>query len=733
VNYARPRVIRGTRVKPLPLLPSRPGGVCSRPLHGARDLTNLRLARDGKPTSLRLFGSRLSLFRSGRSGLKRFGQQPFRLFLALSRHLDYNLVRARQNIQPCHNRRDAIRFQYFFHRVGFHLGRKTRRPEHRGHSIVWDIHTLNIHPSTRYPKPMRSTLLATLLMSCSAFAQTSPAWIARSNQNTQILIDIDSKYSPEDASEEGLRSFDDLITVLSPERHTQLRADYVKAREQLQAKLAAEKDPLVRQDLEILIHAADREIRNNDAAYATFLPYTDIGGTIFYGMKGLLDDQIAADRRPSAVTRLKKYTGIENGFSAMTTMAEARFRERLNTPGLLGPSKDQVEKDLGDTNTYITGIGLLLEKYNQKDYQDALAKLKEQLTEYDTFLRREVVPKARTDFRLPPEIYKIRLDNAGVDYTPEELEKLGHSGFTDIEEQMKPIAARIAAARKLPSADYRDVIRELKKEQFGADEILPHYQKRLAEIEDIVRANKLVTLPSRPAIIRLASAAETAASPPPHMVPPPLLNNHGERGQFVLPLETSGKGGEALKYDDFNFAAASWTLIAHEARPGHELQFDSMVENGISLARALYAFDTTNVEGWGLYSEWFMLPYMPDDGKLISLQLRMLRAARAFLDPELQEGKITPEYAMRVLQDDVVVSKAFATEEVERFTFRWPGQAVSYYDGYTRLLEIRQAAEKAMGAKFNVQKFHDFILSQGLLPPDLLRKAVMEDFVAAAK
>jgi uncharacterized protein (DUF885 family) len=217
------------------------------------------------------------------------------------------------------------------------------------------------------------------------------------------------------------------------------------------------------------------------------------------------------------------------------------------------------------------------------------------------------------------------------------------------------------------------------------------------------------------------------------MVPPPLLNNHGERGQFVLPLETSGKGGEALKYDDFNFAAASWTLIAHEARPGHELQFDSMVENGISLARALYAFDTTNVEGWGLYSEWFMLPYMPDDGKLISLQLRMLRAARAFLDPELQEGKITPEYAMRVLQDDVVVSKAFATEEVERFTFRWPGQAVSYYDGYTRLLEIRQAAEKAMGAKFNVQKFHDFILSQGLLPPDLLRKAVMEDFVAAAK
>src|SRR5438876_8013383 len=38
---ARPRVIRGTRTAPLPLLPSGPGGVCSRPLHGARDLTSI--------------------------------------------------------------------------------------------------------------------------------------------------------------------------------------------------------------------------------------------------------------------------------------------------------------------------------------------------------------------------------------------------------------------------------------------------------------------------------------------------------------------------------------------------------------------------------------------------------------------------------------------------------------------------------------------------------------------
>jgi uncharacterized protein (DUF885 family) len=34
-----------------------------------------------------------------------------------------------------------------------------------------------------------------------------------------------------------------------------------------------------------------------------------------------------------------------------------------------------------------------------------------------------------------------------------------------------------------------------------------------------------------------------------------------------------------------------------------------------------------------------------------------------------------------------------------------------------------------MGKKFDVFAFHNFILGQGLLPPDLLRKAVMDEFV----
>jgi uncharacterized protein (DUF885 family) len=39
----------------------------------------------------------------------------------------------------------------------------------------------------------------------------------------------------------------------------------------------------------------------------------------------------------------------------------------------------------------------------------------------------------------------------------------------------------------------------------------------------------------------------------------------------------------------------------------------------------------------------------------------------------------------------------------------------------------------ALGPKFDRQRYHDYILSQGLLPPDVLSKAVLTEFVAAEK
>jgi uncharacterized protein (DUF885 family) len=128
-----------------------------------------------------------------------------------------------------------------------------------------------------------------------------------------------------------------------------------------------------------------------------------------------------------------------------------------------------------------------------------------------------------------------------------------------------------------------------------------------------------------------------------------------------------------------------------------------------------------------------MEPYEPADGKLMTQQLRLLRAARAFLDPGLQSGKVTQADAYKVLENDVVLSHAFATDEVERFVYRASGQANSYFYAFNQLLQLRKDTEAALGKKFDQKKYHDFLLAQGLLPVDLLRKAVMEEFVPREK
>ena len=317
-----------------------------------------------------------------------------------------------------------------------------------------------------------------------------------------------------------------------------------------------------------------------------------------------------------------------------------------------------------------------------------------------------------------------------MDISPQELKSKALTSFAEIRNQLNITAGLIAKERKLPNADYRFVMAELKKQQLPADKVMPLYAERLTQLEDAVRKNNVVTLPSRKAVIRMASAAENAQQPAPHMNPPRLVGNTGEYGEFVLtsamPPDANGK---VLGFDDFTHQAGAWTLTAHEARPGHELQFAKMIETGVSTARAVFAFNSVNVEGWALYAEAEMQPFEPLDGQLFALQHRAMRAARAFLDPMVNLGELSPDGAKAILMEDVGLSEGMATQEVQRYTFRAPGQATSYFYGYQRLMETRQLAQVALRSKFNRLAFNDFVLAQGLVPPPVLRKAVLEEFV----
>jgi uncharacterized protein (DUF885 family) len=558
--------------------------------------------------------------------------------------------------------------------------------------------------------------------------QAETAWIKQSDEYTNMLLSVQLEHSPEQGSTQGVAKFDDRISNPS-------RADEIAQRHELEAalgkiKAAQTADKNVKEDITILQKAFDLQFRMQDFQLAREVPFYNASAMIFQGLRGLLDDQMPQQRRAAALVRLRKYAGVEPGYQPYTDRLKEREGEQIAKPNVIFPSKQEVETDLGRNSTYVEGIATLFKKYNLSGWEPAYEKLKVQLGAYDAWVKTAILPKARTDFRLPPEKYVLAFEGYGIDIPPAQIAKMAHAAFTQYQNEMAPLAAQVAKARGFSSSDYRAVIAELKKKQITGEAILPFFENRLHEIEKIIVAKNLVSLPSRPAIIRLATPAETAQQPAPHMTPPPFLHNTGQRGQFVLPLNIpSATGGAGDKYDDFTYDAVAWTLTAHEARPGHELQFDSMVEHGVSLARALYAFNSTNAEGWGLYSEYIMQPYEPVEGQLLTLQLRLLRAARAFLDPELQSGAVTETQAYAVLEKDVMLSHAFAKEEVERFTFRSPGQANSYFYGYTRLLELRKETEAALGDKFDQKKFHDFILRQGLLPPDLMRTAVREDFI----
>ena len=578
-----------------------------------------------------------------------------------------------------------------------------------------------------------ANFLAVAMLCLPVCAQAPADWIAASNKYTNLLLAVEMKHSPELGSNEGLSQFDTEVSQPTLADEDQERQETEAVVSTFKSAVGQQKQKEVAQDLQIMIRTVELQFRELDFARAHKVDFLNASQTVFRGLRVLLDEQTPSERRPAAVVRIRKYAGMEPGYKPLADILKQRVMEQMAKPGVVYPARTEIETELGRNPNYMEGIAALLQKYKLTGWQEPYNKLKAQLTEYDAWTKANVLPKARADFRLPPEEYALNLEDYGIDIPPAQVAAMAHQMFGELQAEMKPIAEQIAKQRHLPSSDYRDVIRELKKQQLVGDAILPFYQERLKQIEKIIVDKQIVTLPDRPARIRIATAAETAQQPAPHMVPPPFLHNTGQKGEFVLPLNIPAAPGQASaeKYDDFTFDAAAWTLTAHEARPGHELQFDSMLEHGVSLARIRYAFNSTNVEGWGLYSEYLIRPYMPLEGQLISLDYRLLRAARAFLDPELQSGKIQPADAFRVLEQDVVQSHAFAQQEVERYTYRAPGQANSYFYGYTKLIALRKGAEAALGAKFNQKKFHDFILAQGLLPPDLMRQAVMEDFVKA--
>jgi len=580
-------------------------------------------------------------------------------------------------------------------------------------------------------RPLALLVAATLALSSTAHA-AAPEWVARSDAYAQGVLKDTGKYSPEESTEVGDESFDTAVADFKPRDYERELADTEKRLAELRRQRTAERDPKVRQDLDILIESREKKVNTMKLERRYLLQYVNVGELVYGGLKALLDPRNKPERQKLALVRLKRYAGRDNGFTPIATLVRERTEERLADKNLTGPYVGEVEEALRNNATYMDGIADMFKKAGITGWEDDFAILGGQVRAYDDFVRARILPRARKEVRLPEAVYANRLVNVGVDIPPEQLIERASFDFQELRDEMQLVAATVAARRKLPDADYRAVLRVLKQEAIPTDRLLPTYRERLKDVEAIIRARNLVTLPTREASIRAATPAEAASLPAPFMSPPRLIGNTGEYGEFVIPLSNPNAKSTA-RMDDFDYAAATWPLVAHEARPGHELQFASMVEQGMSVARARFAFNSANVEGWGLYSEALVLPYMPPEGQLATLQLRLLRMARALLDPQINLGRMTPAQAKDFLMHEVGLSEPFAQSEVDRYAYRLPGQATSYYYGYVKLRALRLLAETELGARFNLKAFDDFVIAQGILPPQLMKQAVVQDFIPAQR
>jgi hypothetical protein len=555
---------------------------------------------------------------------------------------------------------------------------------------------------------------------------TDSTWIAESNRYADWLSEVNAHYSPENMASLGMDQYDADISDLKPRYAERQEAELEAVAGKLEAALRTESDERVKQDLAILVKSARDQHATSVLNRRLMAPYFDLGQLLFVSFKTQLDPRVPKKRQAAALIRLHRYIGAESGYEPFATLARARLEERMNDSTLTFPWVVEVERHLDNGKRYIDGIRDEFQKSGLKGWQKDFATLTRQFTQYQDWVRTTVLPKARKSNLLPPEIYADNLKGYGVEADPRQLMQRAQFAFMQTRDEMDALARVIATQKGYKSSDYRDVIRELKKDSIPKDKLLDVYRGHLAQIEDIIRREHLVTLPKRDAVIRLGTEAESAAVPGPFLDPPRLIGNTGEPAAFVL--TTVNPGAEGVM-DDFSYDAISWGLTTHEARPGHELQFSGMLESGVSTARVVYAFNSANVEGWGLYAEAIMKQYLPLEAQLCALQMRLMRASRAFLDPMLNLGMIEPAAAQRVLTEQVVLSVPFARKEVDRYTFDSPGQATAYFYGYSVVEALRARTELALGDKFNQQRFHDFIISQGLLPLDLLGQAVLTQFV----
>lgn len=201
---------------------------------------------------------------------------------------------------------------------------------------------------------------------------------------------------------------------------------------------------------------------------------------------------------------------------------------------------------------------------------------------------------------------------------------------------------------------------------------------------------------------------------------------------------TDGSRPGVYQYPEYDVTLTRFgarTTAYHEAIPGHHFQGALQAENS-SVPRfvkdRVFGNNSANGEGWGLYAEHLAAEqgWYDDDpaGLLGQLEMELFRAHRLVIDTGLHAKRWTRQQALEYLGPLPGLSPE---SEIDRYVSD-PGQACSYMIGELKIIELRERAKAALGARFSLSEFHTRVLDAGRVPLNVLEQDV-DRWIAAKK
>ncbi|PYT20662.1 MAG: DUF885 domain-containing protein [Acidobacteria bacterium] len=344
------------------------------------------------------------------------------------------------------------------------------------------------------------------------------------------------------------------------------------------------------------------------------------------------------------------------------------------------------------------------------------------LGEYQTFLKNDLLPRSKGDFRIGSENYSKKLSYDEMVDLP--LDKVLEVGFQNLRQNQQ--AFRATAAKIDPKRTPQEILHDLEKDHPPADRLLQTFRDVLGGLRQFIVDHKIVTIPSSvPPIVEETPPfmrALTFAS----MDTPGPYEKVAKEAFFNVTLPEANWSREQVEEHmaSFNRGTVISTAI-HEVYPGHYAQF-LWVQRAPSKVRKLTG-SGTNAEGWAHYTEQMMLDegYGAGDLKLRLGQLQdaLLRNARYIVGIEMHTGKMTFEQGIEFFMKEGYQTHANSERETKRGTSD-PTYLV-YTLGKLQILKLREDYRELRGADFSLLEFHDEFLAQGFPPIKIIRRAML--------